>query len=108
MAGSPAHISPMVLRWARERAKLSVAKLASRANVSTDRVTGWERGEQLPTFRQAQHLAGALHVPFGYLFFSEPPEEGLQLPDFRRVRPDAAGPSPELIDTINDVLIKQQ
>jgi len=30
------------------------------------------------------------------------------LPDFRRIRPVETGPSAELIDTINDVLIKQQ
>jgi Zn-dependent peptidase ImmA (M78 family) len=71
-------------------------------------VNEWERGDRHPTFRQARHLAGALRIPFGYLFLSEPPAEQLQLPDFRRVQGLAGEPSAELIDTINDVLIKQQ
>ncbi len=37
----------------------------------------WLFGEAPPTFRQAQKLANQLHVPFGYLFFTEPPEERL-------------------------------
>jgi Zn-dependent peptidase ImmA (M78 family)/transcriptional regulator with XRE-family HTH domain len=109
MAATNAHISPALLGWARKRAKMTVAGLAERANVSADRVNQWESGDRRPTFRQARHIAGALHVPFGYLFLSEPPTEQLQLPDFRRVRSAASGePSAELIDTINDILVKQQ
>jgi Zn-dependent peptidase ImmA (M78 family)/DNA-binding XRE family transcriptional regulator len=109
MAATSARISPALLQWARKRARMSVAKLAERANVSVDRVSEWERGDRRPTFRQARHLAGALHIPFGYLFLSEPPTEQLQLPDFRRVHSAVAdGPSAELIDTINDILVKQQ
>jgi Zn-dependent peptidase ImmA (M78 family)/DNA-binding XRE family transcriptional regulator len=88
---------------------MTVSALAERANVSVDRVNQWENGDRRPTFRQARHLAGALHIPFGYLFLSEPPTEELQLPDFRRVHPAFAGePSAELLDTINDILVKQQ
>jgi Zn-dependent peptidase ImmA (M78 family)/DNA-binding XRE family transcriptional regulator len=110
MAATNAHISPAVLQWARKRARMTVAALAQRANVNVDKVNEWERGNRRPTFRQARHLAGALHIPFGYLFLSEPPTEQLQLPDFRRVRTQAAmeQPSAELIDTINDILVKQQ
>ncbi len=108
MAATSAHISPAILQWARKRARMTVAKLAERANVSVDRVNEWERGDRRPTFRQARHLAGALHIPFGYLFLSEPPTEQLQLPDFRRVSAVTDEPSAELIDTINDVLVKQQ
>lgn len=109
MAATNAHISPLVLQWARKRARLTVATLAQRANVAADKVHEWERGERLPTFRQAQHVAGTLHIPFGYLFLSEPPVEQLRLPDFRRLRADAGDqPSTELIDVIDDVIVKQQ
>jgi Zn-dependent peptidase ImmA (M78 family)/transcriptional regulator with XRE-family HTH domain len=108
MAATSARISPAVLQWARMRARMTVSALADRANVNVDRVNQWERGDRRPTFRQARHLAGALHIPFGYLFLSEPPTEQLQLPDFRRVHGMAGEPSAELIDTINDVLVKQQ
>jgi Zn-dependent peptidase ImmA (M78 family) len=85
-----------------------VTTLAHRANIAADKVREWEAGERLPTFRQAKHVAGTLHIPFGYLFLSEPPLEQLQLPDFRRVRAEAAEASAELIDVIDDVLVKQQ
>lgn len=88
---------------------MTVTTLAQKANVSEDRLHQWERGDRRPTFRQAKHLAGVLHIPFGYLYLSEPPLDQLQIPDFRRLRPEMTnGPSAELIDTINDVLVKQQ
>ena len=108
-ASSQAFINKNIIRWARERSRMTPATLAEKANVSIDRIHEWEQGDRLPTFRQAKHLAGVLHVPFGYLYLSEPPDEHLQLPDFRRIRPDVpGGPSSELIDTINDVIVKQQ
>ncbi|MFO0244704.1 MAG: helix-turn-helix domain-containing protein [Betaproteobacteria bacterium] len=62
--------------------------LARKLGTKPDRVAAWEAGEARPTFRQAQDLAHALHVPFGYLFLAEPPEEELPIPD-RRTLPEA-------------------
>ncbi|HEX5054371.1 MAG TPA: ImmA/IrrE family metallo-endopeptidase [Planctomycetota bacterium] len=42
-----------------------------------------------------------MHVPIGYLFRREPPEERLPIPDFRKVAgAENPKPSPDLLDTI--------
>jgi Zn-dependent peptidase ImmA (M78 family) len=90
-------IKPDLVQWARERAGLPVETLAGRF----PKLEAWERGEVQPTMRQLEAFAKATHVPIGYLFLPEPPEERLPIPDFRTV----AGvklrrPSPDLLDTI--------
>jgi Zn-dependent peptidase ImmA (M78 family)/transcriptional regulator with XRE-family HTH domain len=67
---------------------MPVDALARKLGTKPDRVAAWEAGEARPTFRQAEDLAHALHVPFGYLFLTEPPEEDLPIPD-RRTLPEA-------------------
>lgn len=101
-------ISPTVLRWARERAQLDPEHLAKMANVKPGKLLLWEQGEAKPTFNQAQHIAQVLHVPFGYLFLSQPPEEMLPIPDLRTIGDHATGRlSTELRDLLLDVLRKQ-
>jgi Zn-dependent peptidase ImmA (M78 family)/transcriptional regulator with XRE-family HTH domain len=89
---------PELVRWARERAGLTVADLATRF----PKLEAWERGEARPTLKQLERFAGTTHVPFGYLFLPEPPEERLPIPDFRTVSRGALPerPSPDLLDTI--------
>ena len=103
-----AYISPAVLKWARRRSGLSVSQLASRANLKEYKLTAWEEGSDRPTLRQAQHIAGALHVPFGYFFLDKPPNQKMPLRDFRTVRTGGAPetPSPELFDLVNDIIFK--
>jgi len=96
-----AAVNSDILHWARERARLGIDVVAKKLNTSTERVEQWESGDLRPTFRQAEKFANATHVPFGYLFLPEPPEESLPIPDFRTVRSlDVDRPSPELLDTI--------
>jgi len=78
-------ITPNVLSWARNRSLLSQDSLAQKAQVRSDDLALWERGETRPSFRQAQKLAKTLRIPFGYLFVSEPPQETVPLPDLRTV-----------------------
>jgi len=90
-------IKPELLRWARERAGLSLDVLAKRF----PRLEAWEQETARPTLRQVERFAQVTHTPIGYLFLSEPPVEHIPIPDFR-----AAGnariehPSPDLLDTI--------
>ncbi|MCS4502904.1 XRE family transcriptional regulator [Arhodomonas aquaeolei] len=103
-----AHITPQMLGWARERAGLSVSALARKLHVKDDKVEAWEEGDRRPTFRQAQNLARHTHVPFGYLFLREPPQEELPIPDLRTVgdhKPQ--GISADLRDTLREVIQRQ-
>jgi Zn-dependent peptidase ImmA (M78 family)/DNA-binding XRE family transcriptional regulator len=102
-------ITPVVLRWARERSKLSPDDVAKKLSMSRDRLSAWERGAEKPTFNQAQNLASVLHVPFGYLFLPEPPEEQLALADLRTLRDvELRRPSVDFIDLLNDILLKHE
>ena len=102
-------VTPTVLTWARQRRGMPVMSLASKLNVKPQAVEAWETGEKNPTFRQAQRLAQALYVPFGYLYLDEAPVEELPIPDFRTMPgPSPERPSPDLLDLLNDVLGKQQ
>lgn len=90
-------VNPELLRWARERAGVAQEELLAKFN----RLPEWESGRTRPTLKQAESFARALHVPIGYLFLSNPPEEALPIPDFRTFAGHVvARPSPNLLDTI--------
>ena len=102
-------ITPDVLTWARKRSGLDSGQLAHKLNVKPEAVMAWEGAESRPTFRQAQRLAQSLHVPFGYLFLTEPPVQELPLPDLRTLPGSQPGePSPNFLDLIYDTMNKQQ
>lgn len=82
---STALISPNMVRWARERVNLTIEELSSKISQSEERVEKWELGEARPTFIQAQKLAKALHIPFGYLYLTTPPVEENVIPDLRTI-----------------------
>ena len=100
-------LEPQVLRWARERAGLSVRELAEKMGAKPERVRDWEQIGQL-SFAQAEKLARVTHTPFGYLYLETPPEEKLPVPDFRTVAgKEVLRPSPELLDVLGDALRRQ-
>ncbi|MCY3758961.1 MAG: XRE family transcriptional regulator [Acidobacteria bacterium] len=91
------NVNPEVLRWARKRAAMETATLASRF----PRYREWENGTAQPTLKQLERLARTLHASVGYFFLPEPPEEELPIPDFRTVGNKRSGrPSVSLLDTV--------
>ena len=90
-------IEPNLLRWARERAGKSEEDLVTRFK----KLSEWESGATQPTLKQVEAFARTVHVPIGYLFLSEPPDEPVPIPDFRTFAGQAISrPSPNLLDTI--------
>ncbi len=90
-------VEPALLRWARERAGLSVDALAARF----PKAGAWERGEARPTLKQIERFAKATFTPVGFLFLEEPPVERVPIPDFRTVAgPAPVRPSAGLLDTV--------
>ncbi len=102
-------IQPKTLSWALKRSHAPLEDIAKSAHVKVADLESWQKGKKAPpTIRQAQHLAQVLHIPFGYLFLSEPPKDDLPLPDLRTIRNEELKfPSPELQDVIDDVLRKR-
>ncbi|MEX2431580.1 MAG: ImmA/IrrE family metallo-endopeptidase, partial [Dehalococcoidia bacterium] len=92
-----ADINPDLLRWAVERAGLTMEGLAQRF----PRLEAWGRGEAQPTLKQVEDFAKATHAPVGYLFLPEPPVEHVPIPDFRTVgNVHIDRPSPDLLDML--------
>ncbi len=90
-------VSPIVLRWARDRAGLAVAELEGKFPHLAD----WEAEQVQPTMKQLEKFAMATRVPFGFMFLPEPPELPLPFADFRTLESRSPqGISPDLMDTI--------
>lgn len=101
-------INNEMLSWASDRAGADVDALSERLNVSADRIIKWLAGEEQPTFRQAQTLAAALYIPFGFLFLQKPPQEDTPLPDLRTVGSDPARALDlNFRDLLKDILFKR-
>jgi Zn-dependent peptidase ImmA (M78 family)/DNA-binding XRE family transcriptional regulator len=78
-------VNPEILRWARERASLSLPALARKLGTTELKIFEWESGDERPTFKQAQEIAHHTRIPFGYLYLQSPPIEEPLLPDLRTV-----------------------
>ena len=90
-------VNPALIHWARERSGLAQEALAARFK----KLPEWEAGETQPTLKQVEAFARTVHVPVGYLFLTEPPQEPVPIPDFRTLAGRAVQqPSPNLLDTI--------
>ncbi len=108
MSHPQAHINPAVLRWARGRMGMDIGAAATAAGVKPEQLARWETGDDLPTFRQAQNMAQALHAPFGFFFLPQAPEDEPLLPDLRTVGGRPVGtPSVNLLDTVKQALQRQ-
>jgi len=79
-----AYITPEVLKWARETAKISETDAAAKVSVKAEKITEWENGESQPTINQAIKLAKSYQRPFAVLFLPEPPTDFQPLQDFRK------------------------
>jgi len=98
-------VSSTLLRWARERSGQGLVDLVR----AFPKLPEWESGDVQPTLRQLELYAARTHTPFGYFFLDEPPADRLPIPSFRTVHDDHPDrPSPELLDTVFDMLRRQE
>ncbi|MFA5848843.1 MAG: XRE family transcriptional regulator [Bacteroidales bacterium] len=79
-----AYITPNVLKWARESARMSEEIASAKVSVSVDKLKEWEEGISQPSIRQADILAKAYRRPFALLFLPEVPKDFQPLQDFRQ------------------------
>jgi Zn-dependent peptidase ImmA (M78 family)/transcriptional regulator with XRE-family HTH domain len=79
-----AYITPNVLRWARESARMSEEVAASKVSIPIEKLKEWEDGTNQPTIRQAETLAKAYRRPFALFFLPEIPRDFQPLQDYRR------------------------
>ncbi len=80
-----AFITPNVLKWARESARMTEEAAAAKIQrLTVEKLKEWEDGTSQPTIRQAQLLAKAYKRPFALLFLPEVPRDFQPLQDFRK------------------------
>ena len=79
-----ANITPKILKWARESARMSEEAAASKVSITVDKLKEWENGESQPTIRQAETLAKAYRRPFALFFLPDIPRDFQPLQDFRK------------------------
>ncbi len=102
---SNAKINKAMLTWARERSGYALPEFARKLSVTEEKLSEWEAGEREITFIQAMSFADKAHVPFGFLFLSQPPVENLPIPDLRTVdSAELKRPSAELMDLLKTML----
>ncbi len=95
-----AYITPKVLKWARESARISLEVAAAKVPVEPERLKEWEEGEAHPTIRQAETLAKAYRRPFALFFLPEVPRDFKPLQDFRK-------PNSEPLSTASIFIIRE-
>lgn len=71
-------------------------------------LSNWISGAKVPTIRQLEDMSKKTHIPFGYFFLNDVPDEDIAVLKFRTVNNvHMEKPSRDLIDVINDVQTKQ-
>ena len=80
-----AFITPNVLKWARESARMTEETATAKIpKLTVEKLKEWEDGSSQPTIRQAQILAKAYKRPFALFFLPEVPRDFQPLQDFRK------------------------
>ncbi|NBV14680.1 MAG: ImmA/IrrE family metallo-endopeptidase [Sphingobacteriia bacterium] len=79
-----AFITPKVLKWARESARITEETAAAKISVKVEKYLEWEAGISKPTIKQAQSLAKIFKRPFALFFLPEIPHDFQPLQDFRK------------------------
>lgn len=80
-----AYITPNLLKWARESARMTEETAAAKIpKLTVEKLKEWEDGTSQPTIRQAQILAKAYKRPFALFFLPEVPRDFQPLQDFRK------------------------
>ena len=97
------NIKREMLIWAVERNGQSVEEYA----LKNPSFSKWIVGERMPTVKQLEDFANQVHVPFGYLFLDEQPNEPMPIPFFRTVDRQPRF-NLKLYDTVIDLKRKQE
>ncbi|MGB9860662.1 MAG: hypothetical protein ACPLQP_12080, partial [Moorellaceae bacterium] len=91
------------MKWAAVREDT----LSKALNVKPEKIAGWLKGTEKPTYKQARKLADYCHVAFSQLLVPPPEQIELPLKDFRRGLKRGDTPSQELVEAIYDALRKR-
>ena len=98
-------VKPEMIEWAIKRSQLAENALKSPI---LQLARQWVSGSKPPTLSKLDEFSRKVRVPFGYLFLDSPPDEPLPIADFRTFDDKTPrNPSPNLLDTIYDMQLRQ-
>lgn len=84
MKTEPLPYNPIVMKWARQTAGISIEEVASKFNKNPETIMEWEEGVSSPTYVQLEKLAYEVFKrPLAIFFFPEPPKEDTVKESFR-------------------------
>ena len=90
------NINSNLIEWAITRAGFKLEEFFTK----NPKVEEWIKGNKYPTIKQLEDFTHKVHVPFGYLFLNEPPQEELNIPFFRTGKGDVQKVSLNVYHTI--------
>lgn len=88
MSRQEALITPSVLKWAREGARLTTKQAAERIGQPVEEIEAWEKGEKYPSMAQARKASETYRRSLAVFYLPEPPTDFDPIKDFRQF-PDA-------------------
>jgi Zn-dependent peptidase ImmA (M78 family) len=98
------NVKANILTWAIARAGYELQAFTEKyPKLNIER---WLKGEKKPTVRQLEDFSKKVHLPFGYLFLPEPPNENLPIPFFRSNESKVEKVGINVVDTI--LLLQQR
>ena len=93
------NIRPEIINWA-----LSQTQKEKLGDKLMNNINKWLNGTKTPTFNQIEDFSKKANIPLGYFFLQTPPEEQINLLEYRTVDSiQLANPSRNLIDTIHEM-----
>lgn len=95
------NINSNMFTWAIARAGYDLSEFA----IKFPKIQDWVDQKKKPTVKQLEAFSKKVHLPFGYLFLPEPPEESLPIPFFRT---NNGGQNNVSINVYDTILLMQQ
>jgi Zn-dependent peptidase ImmA (M78 family) len=78
-------VTPELMKWARERARLSLDQAAKKLDRPLEEIEQWESGVIRPSIAQARNAEKVYHIPLATFYLPEPPK-GFSVQDLRDFR----------------------
>lgn len=89
-------VEPALLKWARERARMTESVAADKIGIEPARLLAWESGTEKPSVAKLKELARVYKQPLAVFYLPKPPMDFQPIEDYRRIDPTKPGESPEL------------
>lgn len=103
MATRVENLNTNIIKWAISRAGYEMDEFF----MKFPKTEKWVNGDEKPTVKQLENFSHKVHVPFGYMFLNNPPDEQIPIPYFRTGKTDVRSVSLNVYHTIQNLQERQ-